>query len=217
MQREGCKYRSMRQIFWHGQKVKSTVSRTPNRWNLKNKINCCQKQWGHPQKKKKKERKIQSIQVPFLTIQKFPCCPVAAQKGWPIKKILVHNSWQNGCLPKLPHVQNLDWCQTTYLFIHPCPPDFYPNVNRPRLYVHPCSISVLQVHTPGPDLVTIISKIPNACIWLVESDFLACRPNFKTVRRKNSISKFTNRKCKHFSSKQKGHPKETISSKRWMM
>jgi hypothetical protein len=37
---------------------------------------------GPPQKKKKKrKRKIQTIQVPLPTIQNFPWCPIAAQKG----------------------------------------------------------------------------------------------------------------------------------------
>jgi hypothetical protein len=41
-------------------------------------------------------------------------------------------------------------------------------------------------------------------------------PAAQTLKRygdKTAFQKLTNRKCEHFSSKQKGHPKETISSK----
>jgi len=196
----------MRQKFWHGQcNLQFRESRI-----CKIKIfDKLPKAMGPPQKKKKKrKRKIQTIQVPLPTIQNFPWCPIAAQKGWPIKKFLVHNSWQNGCLPKLPHVQNLDWCQTTYVLSSIHVPVFYPSVKRPRLYVHPCSISVLHVHKPGSRPGHNYLQ-DSKCLYLIGwIGFFGLPPKVKTVRRKNSISKFTNRKCEQFSSRQKGHPND---------
>lgn len=170
---------------------------------------------GPPKKKKKKKGTKNSVYpVPVPDDSKFSLLPSTR----PERLTNYKNSGTQQLTERMP--AKLTPCAEPGLVSddmpihHPCPPVFYPNVNRPRyMFIHVLFLS--SKSTPRVQTWSQLSPRFQMLVsdWLNRISWPAAQ-TFKTVRRKNSISKFTNCKCKHFSSKQKGHPKETISSKR---
>jgi hypothetical protein len=184
----------MRQSFWHGQTVGST-----------------------PKKKKKRKRKFQSNQVPLPTIHNFPCCPVAAQNGWPIK-----NSGTQQLTERMPAK------------VTPCAE---PGLVSDDITIHPSmspcfSIQMLTVHDYMFIHVLFQSSKSTARVqtWsqlsprfqMLVPDWLnrSFWPAAQTLKRYGEKTAFQNSQTASaniFHQNKKGHPNETISSKRWMM